>query len=110
MKQAKVYSNGVLAGYLTENDNRSYSFVYDSIYLADANSSAISLTLPKRIETYHSDLFFPFFFNMLSEGDNKATQCRMLKIDEKDYFELLVSTATTDTIGAITVERYETNK
>ena len=110
MKRAKVYSNGVWAGYLIENDDRSYCFVYDSIYLADPNSMAVSLTLPKRVEPYHSEVFFPFFFNMLSEGDNKAIQCRMLKIDEDDYFELLVSTATVDTIGAITLKRYDTDK
>ena len=104
MKKAKVYSNKVLAGYLTESDLRSYIFEYDAEYLADPKSSAISLTLPKRKEPYFCDVLFPFFFNMLSEGDNKAIQCRLLKIDEEDYFELLLKTAHTDTIGAITVK------
>jgi serine/threonine-protein kinase HipA len=40
---------------------------------------------------------------MLSEGVNRQLQSRYLKIDEKDYFGLLLATATTDTIGAITV-------
>jgi serine/threonine-protein kinase HipA len=30
-------------------------------------------------------------------------QTRQLKIDEKDYFGLLLGTAKTDTIGAITI-------
>lgn len=42
---------------------------------------------------------------MLAEGANKAYQCRMLKIDENDAFGLLLATAHTDTIGAITVKR-----
>lgn len=105
MKRANVYSNGVLAGCITENDKRSYTFVYDALYLADSTTSAISLTLPKRVEPYNCNVLFPFFFNMLSEGDNKAAQCKLLRIDEDDYFELLLATATIDTIGAITVKR-----
>ncbi len=105
MKTANVYSNSVLAGYLTQSDSRSYTFKYDAEYLADPTSRAISLTLPKQTEPYQSDVLFPFFFNMLSEGDNKAIQNRILKIDEEDYFELLLATAGTDTIGAITVKR-----
>ncbi len=105
MKQAEVFSNGRLAGRLTENDDRSYLFEYDLSYLADSEVSAISLTLPKRSEPFYSDVLFPFFFNLLSEGDNKYTQAKALHIDEDDYFELLLATATTDTIGAITVKR-----
>ena len=45
-----------------------------------------------------------FFYNMLSEGANKALQCTTLKIDENDAFGLLLATADNDTIGAITVK------
>jgi len=41
---------------------------------------------------------------MLSEGVNRKLQCRQLKIDEKDYFGLLMETAKFDTIGAITLK------
>ena len=41
---------------------------------------------------------------MLAEGANKAYQCRTLRIDEDDAFGLLLATAHTDTIGAITVK------
>ncbi len=105
MKSADVYSNKRLAGRITESDDRHYTFEYDAAYLADISTSAISLTLPKRSEPYKSDVLFPFFFNMLSEGDNKAIQNRLLRIDEEDYFELLLATADVDTIGAITVKR-----
>jgi HipA-like protein len=44
---------------------------------------------------------------MLSEGANKKLQCRQLKIDENDYFGLLLATATHDTIGAVTVKPVE---
>jgi HipA-like protein len=49
-------------------------------------------------------LLFHVFVNMLSEGSNNAIQNRMLKIDEKDYFSLLLATAYSETIGALTVK------
>lgn len=63
------------------------------------------LRFPKSGKEFVSDTLFPFFYNMLAEGANKASQCRSLKIDEEDAFGLLLATAHTDTIGAITVKR-----
>ena len=89
---------------LTETDDIHYIFKYDNEYLINPEFRAISLAFPKRKEEYVSDELFPFFYNMLSEGANKATQCKTLKIDESDSFGLLLATAKHDTIGAITVE------
>lgn len=105
MRQAEVYSNRVLAGILTETDNGKYIFTYDELFLLDEKQTAISLTLPKSQREYISDTLFPFFYNMLSEGANKAIQCQTLHIDENDFFGLLLETAHTDTIGAITVRK-----
>lgn len=105
MRQAKVYTNGILAGILTETDEGHYLFQYDDSFLMNATSRAISLSFPKRNEAFTSDYLFPFFYNMLSEGANKASQCRSLKIDENDAFGLLLATACNDTIGAVTVKR-----
>jgi len=33
-------------------------------------------------------------------------QCRMLKIDENDYFSLLLATAKDDSIGPITIQEF----
>lgn len=107
MRKAVVYNNRRLAGFLTENEDRSYTFSYDKDYLSDSRTDAISLTLPKRVEPYQNDFLFPFFFNMLSEGTNKDIQCRKLKIDENDFFGLLLETAAIDTIGAITITKAE---
>jgi serine/threonine-protein kinase HipA len=52
---------------------------------------------------YHSKHLFPFFYNMLPEGSNKQVVCRFWRIDEDDYFGLLLTTAKNDTIGAVTV-------
>lgn len=105
MRQAKVFSNGVLAGVLTETDSGNYIFCYDDSFLIDEKQTAISLSFPKSQREFSSETLFPFFFNMLSEGTNKAIQCQTLKIDENDAFGLLLATAHTDTIGAIVVKK-----
>ena len=105
MRRAEVYTNGVLVGLLTETDDAKYIFKYDDVFLVNPTTKAISLTLPKRSEAFVADELFPFFFNMLSEGANKALQCMTLKIDENDAFGLLLATAGNDTIGSITVKK-----
>lgn len=105
MRQAEVYSNGVLAGLLTETDSGEYIFRYYDSFLSDDKQTAISLSLPKNTRVFHSGELFPFFYNMLSEGTNKRVQCQTLKIDENDSFGLLLATAHTDTIGAVTVRK-----
>lgn len=105
MRHALVLVNKIIAGTLTETDDMHYIFKYDDKYLINSELRPISLAFPKRKEEYISDELFPFFFNMLSEGANKAQQCRTLKIDEEDSFGLLLATANNDTIGAITIEK-----
>lgn len=55
MRRAKVYVKGIEAGTLTENDNRSYSFEYESGYFANTLMPEVSLTLPKSQKRYTSD-------------------------------------------------------
>lgn len=107
MRKAEVYRNGILAGILTEEDRDSYSFRYDDAYFSDSNSYAISLTLPKTQQEYRSEHMFPFFSSMVAEGTNLAIQSRYLKIDERDVLSLLATTASQDTIGAVTVKLIE---
>lgn len=104
MRKATVYFNGILAGELTETSERKYLFRYDDGYFNDSSKPAISLTLSKSRQEYYSECLFPFFFNMLSEGSNRITQARLLRIDEKDHFGILLATAQSDTTGAITVK------
>ena len=104
MRSVEVYRNKELAGILTEQSTKSYSFRYSDSYYADPAKPAISLTLPKSRQEYQANHLFPFFYNMLSEGVNRKLQSRALKIDEEDDFGLLAATARYDTIGAITVK------
>lgn len=100
---ANVYMNRELAGILVQ-DEQEYVFRYTATYYNDSNKPSISLTLPKTKREYRSAILFPFFFNMLAEGVNRQLQSRRYRIDEHDYFGLLLATAQYDTIGAITVE------
>jgi len=103
MRKANVYRNGKLAGILTQLSASNYEFRYDDNWFANDELPPISLTMPKTKQVYKSEYLFPFFFNMLSEGVNRQLQTRQLKIDENDFFGLLLATAKTDTIGAITL-------
>lgn len=103
MRKAQIFYNNRLAGYLSKEAGV-YRFVYDKQYLGIAGSRPVSLTLPLREAPYESEILFPAFVNLLSEGDNKAIQSRLLKIDENDYFGLLLATAGGDRIGPLTIK------
>jgi HipA-like protein len=107
MKQALVYNNGELAARLTLTDEKEYVFRYEDNYFKDSSKHGISLMLPKTHQEYRSRALFPFFSNMLAEGFNRQLQSRQLQIDENDDFSLLLNTAGSDTIGAVTVKPAE---
>ena len=97
MRRCEVYLHGIRAGMLTEEDNGEYTFTYDSSYLEKEDYPSVSLT-------YRSTVLFPFFFNMLSEGENRKLQSQLLHIDAEDDFGILLATARYDTIGAVTIK------
>lgn len=107
MRRGKVYLRGDYAGEVVEVSPSEYLFRYDDAYFFDSSKQAISLTLDKSRQEYHSEYLFPFFFNMLSEGSNRQAQSRLLHIDENDHFGILLATAQTDVVGAVTVKPIE---
>ena len=107
MRAAEVYYNGISAGRLTEEDRNRYTFIYDDDYFKDPAMPPVSLTLPKIRQEHRSSCLFPFFYNMLAEGVNRTLQSRQLRIDENDAFGLLLATAGSNTIGAITIKPIE---
>ena len=107
MRAATILFKGQEAGILTQQDDGSFTFQYNPSWVDDSSKPAISLTLPKTISTYHSRYLFPFFYNMLPEGSNRQTVCRLKRLDTTDYFGLLATTAKTDTIGAVTVSKID---
>ena len=108
MRAIEVYRNGILAGTLTEVTRQHFVFRYDDGYFNNTAYPPISLTLPKSQKEFISEFLFPFFFNMLSEGENRKLQSTLLRIDTEDNFGLLMATAQYDTIGAITVKPIST--
>ena len=104
--KALVLNNNIAAATL-ERTNDGFIFTYLDDYYLDSTKPAVSLSFPKTQKQYQSKYMFPFFSGLLTEGFNKQVQCRTLKIDEQDDFTRLVKTATTETIGAITLKQIE---
>ena len=109
MRRAKVYMREHLAGVLIETDAKKFVFRYDDAYFNDDDMPTISLTMSKKNQEYYSDTLFPFFYNMLTEGENREIQMRLFKLDENDDFGLLLKIAQFDTIGAVTVKPIDDN-
>lgn len=104
MRVARVFFKDQEAGELIQDDKGQFTFRYHDSWLSDSSKPAISLTLPKQSEVFHSESLFPFFFNSLPEGANKEMACKKHRIEPDDHFGLLLSTAGYDTIGAVTVK------
>lgn len=104
MRKCEVYIHGVKAGELSEVSSRDYVFAYDLTYLQGKNNPPVSLAMPLREEPYRSDSLFPYFFNMLSEGENREMQSQLLHISPEDDFGIMLATAQNDTIGAVTIK------
>lgn len=105
MQQANVYRNKELIGLISKNSIiNEYKFTYNKTYLEKENALNISVNLPLQTQPFTSNILFPFFFNLLSEGTGKIIQCRQLKIDEDDHFSRLLKTTEENTIGSITLK------
>ena len=107
MRKCEVYIHQIKAGELTEVSHDRYLFTYNKVYLLGMNNPPVCLNMPLREEPYQSDSLFPFFFNMLSEGENRMMQSQYLRIPPEDDFGILLATAQYDTIGAVTVKPIE---
>ena len=101
-KHAKILYDGVLAARLSETDD-GYVLQYDEQYLQHPDAKSISLTLPKRLQSYTSKVLFPFFDGLIPEGWLLDIAVDYWKIKTNDRFELLLTTCR-DTSGAVTVE------
>lgn len=106
LRQAHVYYKDELAGYLSETD-AGYIFQYDEKFLK--KNISISLSLPLREEPYGSKELFSFFKGLLPEGWYLNIVSATQKVDAKDPFGILLSTAGSDTIGAVTIRKANDN-
>jgi len=99
-----VKYNDEIAGYLFKSGDN-YVFEYTVEYY-ESDSPPISRSFPKNRYQYVSRYLFPFFSGLLAEGPQRELQSRILKIDPKDEFNLLLNTAV-NTIGAVSVIKEE---
>lgn len=104
MRQGRVFVDNRFAGIIQETDEMQYIFTYSPDYLGETAPRPVSVTMPLRPEPYISDILFPFFFNLLSEGENREAQSQLLHIDKHDDFGFLLATAHSETIGNVTVK------
>lgn len=107
MRKAKVLFKNEEAGILTQHDDGSFSFRYHDEWVTNTHKQSVSLTLPKNEKEFHSKYLFPFFYSILPEGSNKQVACKLNRIDQEDYFGLLMSTAKNDSIGAVRIIKLE---
>lgn len=107
MRKAIILFKDEEAGVLTQHDDASFTFKYNESWINNSDKPGISLTFPKNVKEYNSKFLFPFFYNMLPEGSNKQVVCKLNRIDQNDYFGLLMTTAKYDSIGAVRVVKIE---
>jgi len=100
-RTAYVYIRESFAGTLKETDS-GYSFAYDEEYLARTDSTAVSLTLPKRAEAYTSKTLFAFFDGLIPEGWLLDLVTHNWKLNANDRFGLLL-VACKDPIGNVSI-------
>lgn len=103
IKKGNVFYKDLLAGVLTE-DEKGFTFKYDSEYLQNSDARPISLTMPLTEKEYFSKTMFPFFDGLIPEGWLLDIAEKNWKINPRDRMELLL-TFCRDAIGAVGIER-----
>lgn len=102
-RKARVMFNGIEAGVLEEIEG-GYRFTYRDEFIQSHYS--ISISLPKGKKVFESETLFPFFLGLLPEGWYLNIVSKVMKIDERDKFSILLTTCK-DTTGAVAIEEIE---
>lgn len=101
MRKAEIKYNDHTAGWLTQDEN-GFHFIYDSTYLKNDMSLAVSLTLPLQEKEFISQVLFPFFDGLIPEGWLLDIAESNWKLDSRDRMGLLLACCK-DCIGAVSV-------
>ena len=101
-RRGRVYLDREQAGWIEETA-AGMSFQYSPEWLARADASAISLTLPLRAKPYESKGVDPFFAGLLPEGWLLQISVDSLKLSTDDVFGLLLALCR-DCVGAVWIE------
>lgn len=101
MRKAEIKYNNQTAGWLVQDED-GYHFVYDQQYLEADKTEPVSLTLPLRVDPYHSNVLFPFFDGLIPEGWLLNIAEQNWKLNPRDRMGLLLACCK-DCIGAVSV-------
>lgn len=101
--RANVFMHGELAGSIQRTGSR-VRFQYNVQYLK--TGSALSMSLPLRVEPYETEGLPPYFSGLCSEGWLRRVQAFEQRIDPEDSFTLLINNGK-DLAGAVTIEPIE---
>ena len=102
-KIASVYFNDRLVGHLSKTKD-GFMYKYDNNFLNSLDCFPISYNFPLKSEEFISKKLFPFFEGLVSEGWLLKIQSQSLKIDERDFFSMLLENGE-DLIGGIKIKK-----
>jgi len=102
LHQGEVYFHDKRVG-LIELKEDLYLFTYDLDYLAQPDSTSISVTFPLQKGSFSNKVLFPFFDGLISEGWLLNLTVEILKLNPMDRMGLLLSCCH-DCIGAVSVQ------
>ncbi|MGE0631232.1 MAG: HipA N-terminal domain-containing protein [Pseudobdellovibrionaceae bacterium] len=98
---AKVFFNNQHVGHLSKT-SEGFIFQYEKNFLESPNCFPIGYNFPLTDKPFISQTLFPFFEGLVSEGWLLKMQSQSLKIDERDFFSMLIENGQ-DLIGGIKV-------
>lgn len=84
-----VWWDGRVTGCLYLGPDGDTQFAYDAAWLADANASALSFSLPKQSEPFNRRACQPFFGGILPEEGQRTAIARALGVSADNEFRLL---------------------
>jgi len=102
MRKASIYYKDELAGILTETNEGTYSFQYDTKYIEKYPQWFITFTMPVTNTTYTDTRLFPFFEGLIPEGWLLDIASKSWKINQNDRMGLLLACCR-NCIGAVSV-------
>ena len=103
MRTAQVLLHDCAVGSVWEDEN-GFFFQYLPEFVAEKDARPVSLTLPVRLEKYHSDSILPFFDGLIPEGWLLEIAENYWKINPRDRVGLLFACCR-DCIGAVSIFR-----
>lgn len=102
---AEVFFNDTKVGHLSKEKDH-FKFEYDEAFFNSEDSFPISRSFPLTQKAFISKKLFPFFEGLVAEGWLLKLQSQSLKIDEKDYFSMLLANGE-DLIGGVKVKKVQ---